>query len=69
MIGLDKPLTSPLFMYHIQCVHMDILDWIAVKDVTDIAQTMNHVIMSVDCVKVDVRTGILEHIATAVRFI
>lgn len=48
-----------------KCVHMDILDWIAVKDVTDIAQTMNHVIMSVDCVKVDVRTGILEHIATA----
>lgn len=42
-------------------VQRDILDWIAEKVVVDIVQTMNYVIISVECVQVGARTGILEH--------
>lgn len=46
---------------------MDILEWTAENVVADIVKTINHVTMSVECVLVVVRTGILRTIVIAVR--
>lgn len=44
------------------------MDWIAKSDVADTVYTMNDVTMSVDFVPKVVWTGILDDIATFVRF-
>lgn len=44
---------------------LDILEWTAENVVADIVKTINHVTMSVECVLVVVRTGILRTIVIA----
>lgn len=49
-------------------VHLDNLEWTAENGVVDIVLTVNPVTMSVECVHVAVRTGIMDRTVITVRY-